>query len=63
MFRHNLSIVRDLPKPDLIHTMQISMLDHLQEWMSHSIRTHEGLDKYNALWLSVPAYHDFTPET
>jgi len=26
------------------------------------METHEGLDKYNAIWLSVPAYHDLTPK-
>jgi hypothetical protein len=41
--------------------MQIGMLDHLQDWIFHFLKTHEGLDKYNAIWLSVPAYHDLTP--
>ena len=26
------------------------------------MKTHERLDKYNAIWLSVPAYHDLTPK-
>jgi hypothetical protein len=26
------------------------------------MKTHKRLDKYNAIWLSVPAYHDFTPQ-
>jgi len=62
VFRHIPSIVSDLPKPDLLHTMQIGMLDHLQKWIFHFMKTHERLDKYNALWLSVPAYHDLTPK-
>jgi hypothetical protein len=24
---------------------------------------HERLDMYNAMWVSVPAYHDLTPKT
>jgi len=56
-------IVSDLPKPDLLHTMQIGMLDYLQKWIFHFMNTHERLDKYNAIWLSVPAYHDLTPKT
>jgi len=24
------------------------------------MNTHQWLDKYNAIWLSVPAYHDLT---
>jgi len=60
VFRHIPSIVSNLPKPDLLHTMQIGMLDHLQKWIFHFMKTHGWLDKYNALWLSVPAYHDLT---
>jgi len=26
------------------------------------MKTHERLDKYNAIWLSVPAYHGLTPK-
>jgi hypothetical protein len=54
--------VSDLPKPDLLHTMQIGMLDHLQKWIFHFMMMHEQLDKYNAIWLSVSAYHDLTPK-
>jgi hypothetical protein len=45
VFRHISCIVSDLPKPDLLHTMQIGMLDHLQKWIFHFIKTHEWLDK------------------
>jgi len=62
MFRHIPCIVSDLPKPDLLHTMQIGMLDHLQKLIFHFMNTQERLDKYNAIWLSVPAYHDLTPK-
>jgi hypothetical protein len=62
MYRHVRCIVSDLPKPDLLHTMQIGMLDHLQKWIFHFMQTHQWLDKYNAIWLSVPAYHDLTPK-
>jgi len=60
VFRHIPCIVSDLPKPDLLHTMQIGMLDLLKKWIIHFIRTHERLDKYNAIWLSVPSFHDLT---
>jgi len=60
VFRHIPSIVSDLPKPDLLWTMQIGMLDHLQSWILHIVKTHERLDKYSAIWLSVPVYHDLT---
>jgi len=60
VFRHIPCIVCDLPKPDLLQTMQIGMLDNLQKWIFHFMKTQERLDKYNAIWLSVPAYHDLT---
>jgi len=63
VFRHIPCIVRDLPNTNLVHTMQISMTDHLQKWNFPFMKTHERLDKYNAIWLSVPAYHDITPKT
>jgi len=55
VFQHNPCIVRDLLKPDLLHAIEISMCDHLQ-------KMHEHLDKCNAIWLSVPAYHNLTPK-
>jgi hypothetical protein len=43
--------------------MQISMFDYLQKWIFHFVKMHKRLNKYNAIWLSVPAYHDLTPKT
>ena len=63
MFLHISCIGSDLPKPDPLHSMQIGMLDNLQKWILHFMKTHEWLDKYNAIWLSVPAYHNLTPKT
>jgi hypothetical protein len=40
--------------------MQIGMLDHLQKWILHFMKMHERLNRYNAIWLSVPGYHDLT---
>jgi len=62
MFRHIPCIVSDLPKPNLLNTMQIGMLDYLQKWIFHFMKTHEWLDKFDGIWLSVPAYHDLTPK-
>jgi len=60
--RHIHCIVNDLRKPDLLYTMQIGMLDHLQMWIFHCRRLHEPLQKYNAIWLSVAVYHYHTPK-
>jgi hypothetical protein len=54
--------VSDLPKPDLLHTMPIGMLDYLQKWIFHFMKIHERLHKYNANWLSMPAYHNLPPK-
>jgi hypothetical protein len=42
--------------------MQIGQLGHIQMWSLHFLKTQERLNKYNAIWLSVPAYHDLTPK-
>jgi hypothetical protein len=42
-------------------TRVVAGVDHLQKWIFHFMKMHERLDKYNAIWLSVPAYHDLTP--
>jgi hypothetical protein len=54
--------VSDLPKPDHLHTIQIGMLDYRQRWIFHFMKMHKRLNKYNAIWLSVPAYDDITPK-
>ena len=63
MFRHNHCTTSDLAKPDLLHTMQIGMFEHLQMWIFHFMKTHKWIKMYNAIWLSVPAQHDLTPIT
>jgi len=61
-FRYIPCIVSNLPMPDLLHTMQIGMLDHLQKLIFHFIKSNEQLNKYNAICISVPAYHAMTPK-
>jgi hypothetical protein len=63
LFRPIPCIVNDFPKHDFISTMQIGKVDNLQKWIIHWIKTHEWLNKYNAIWLSVPTYHDLIPNT
>jgi len=62
LFRHIPCIVNDLPKPNLLYTIPIDMLDHLQKWIFHFMKTHKWLDRYNTIWLSVPGYQDLTPK-
>ena len=61
MFRHIPCIVSDLLKPDLLHPMQISMLEHVLKWIIHFMKTYKQLNKYDTIWLSVPADHVLTP--
>jgi hypothetical protein len=42
--------------------MQIALCDHLHTWIFNFVKTHERLDMYNEIWLSVPADHDLTPK-
>jgi len=62
VFRHITSIMSYLAMLDLLHTVQIGIFDHLQRWIFHFMKTHKRLDNYNAIWLSMPAYHDLTPK-
>jgi hypothetical protein len=62
MVRHIPCIMSDLPDPDLLHTLQNVMHNNFQKWIFHFMKTHERLDKFNAIWLSVPAYRDLTPK-
>jgi len=62
LFQHIPCIMSNLLKPDLLHRMHIGMLDPLQKWIFHRMNTHERLDKHNAVWLSVPAYHNHSPK-
>jgi hypothetical protein len=41
--------------------MQIGMLDHLHKSIFHFMQMYKRLDMYNPTWLSVPTYHNFTP--
>lgn len=54
------SVTSDLPKPDLLHTMQIGMLKHLLGWLQEFLKQHKRLDQFNDIWLSVPAYLDMS---
>jgi hypothetical protein len=43
----------DLPKPDVLHTMQLGMLKHLLEWIHALLKQYNRLDRFNAIWLSA----------
>jgi hypothetical protein len=42
--------------------MQIGVVAHIQKFIFHLMKMHKRLDKYNAIWLYMPTYHDLTPK-
>jgi len=62
VFWHIPCIGSHLPNPNLLNTMLLGMLDHLQKWIFHFMKTQKLLDKFNAIWLSMPAEHNLTPK-
>jgi hypothetical protein len=63
MFQHIPCTESALPKPILLHTMQIGMLDYLQKLIFCFRKTPKRLEKKNGIWLSMPTYHDVTLTT
>jgi hypothetical protein len=60
VFSRMCCIVSDCHKPD-VHAMEIVMFHHLQKQIFPFMKMHEELDKYKPILLSVPSYHDLTP--
>ena len=42
-------VMSNLPKPDLLHTMQIGMLKHLLTWLHELLKHHKCLKRFNDL--------------
>jgi hypothetical protein len=40
--------------------MQLDMLQHLLNWLQQFVKKFKLLERYNEIWLSVPAYLDMT---
>jgi hypothetical protein len=51
-------VTSDLPKPDLLHTMQLGMLKHLLGWVLVFMKQHTRFEAFYNIWLFVPAYLD-----
>jgi hypothetical protein len=60
MLRHIPCLISDRLEPDLLYKIQIVKLNYLQQWNFHYLKTHERRETYNAILLSVPAYHNLT---
>ena len=50
----------ELPKPDLLHTIQVGMLKHLLLWIMSFLKSHHRLALFNSLWMAIPSYLSMT---
>ena len=50
----------ELPKPDLLHTIQVGMLKHLLLWIISFLKSHHWLALFNSLWMAIPSYLSMT---
>jgi len=60
VFQHIPCVINNLPKPDLLHTMQTHILGHPYMWIFQVMKLHTWLDKYIAITLFMPAYLKLT---
>ena len=51
-------IVADIPKSDLLYTMQLGMMGYILKWLQHFLEEHSRFDQFNNIWLAVPPYLD-----
>jgi len=42
--------------PDILHTIYLSMLKHLMDWVTSFLEQHSRIDKFNQLWAIMPPY-------
>jgi hypothetical protein len=45
--------------PDILHTVNLSMLKHLMDWVTSFLEQHFRIDKFNQLWAMMPPYPGF----
>ena len=57
----NLGInLSELPKPDLLHTILLGVLQHLLEWLHEFLKVIGRMPLFNRVWLSVPPYQQLS---
>jgi hypothetical protein len=52
------AVVGDLPKPDLLHCIQLGILSHLLDWVVNFLQESQRLELFDQLWVSIPPYQD-----
>jgi hypothetical protein len=46
--------------PDIPHTIYLSMLKHLMDWVIFFLGKHSRIEKFNHLWAMMPTYPGLT---
>jgi hypothetical protein len=55
--------IGDLPKPDLLHCLQLGVLEHLLSWVLDFLRESRRAALFDQLWVSIPQYQDMVRPT
>ena len=45
--------------PDILHTINLGMLNHSIDWVTSVFEPHSRIDKINQLWVMMPPYRGF----
>jgi hypothetical protein len=45
--------------PEILHTVYPGVLQHMMSWIVSFLKEHKRMDRFDAIWMGVPAYPDF----
>ena len=40
--------------PNIPHTIYLSMLEHVMDWVTSFLKQHSTINKFNQLWVMIP---------
>src|SRR6185436_3619810 len=46
----------DLPKPDILPTIQLGMLTYLMDWVMELLQLHKQVGIFNTIWIGISRY-------
>jgi hypothetical protein len=52
------AVVGDLPKPDLLHCIQLGIFGHLLDWVVNFQQESQRLELFDRRWVSIPLFQD-----
>jgi DNA-directed RNA polymerase subunit N (RpoN/RPB10)/oligoribonuclease (3'-5' exoribonuclease) len=44
--------------PEILHTVYLGVLQHMMKWIVVFLKEHKRMDRFDAIWMAVPAYPD-----